>query len=49
MADTESDGGYRIYCIAWFGGVDGPFVALLAQAIHSPRVDDIYDGKWRNI
>src|SRR5260370_36948098 len=28
-----------------FGGFDGPFVAVLSEAVHSPRLDDVHDRK----
>src|SRR6266568_6061369 len=28
-----------------FGGFDGPFVAVLPEAVHSPRLDDVHDRK----
>src|ERR1700732_468528 len=33
----------RHYGIAWFGGFDGPLVALFPDAVHSPRDDGVYD------
>src|SRR6202022_5144165 len=33
----------RHYGIAWFGGFDGPLVALFPDAVHSPRDDGVFD------
>src|ERR1700676_1999616 len=44
VPSASSDGRYVSLCgIAWVGGFDGPFPALLPGLVHSPRGDDLYD------
>ena len=38
-----------LYGIAWFGGFDGPFVALLPAAVHPPWRDEFYDRERRKV